>query len=890
MIHPPVARIPFRRHVHRLLRMALAFVFFVPAVHGQVLPLGDLNTEVNSLGNSRPEQFVALGPWTLFTATDHDHGEELWRTDGTSAGTTLVADIRPGLQSSNPGAFVLFDGLAYFAAADGSVGRELWRTDGTPGGTERVADLAPGPDSSSPRSFAVVGSRLYFVATTPTAGVELWKFDAGGAATMVVDLVPGVGSSSPSGLIAAGNRVAFSATTSAAGRELWLSAGTAGSTTLYDVEPGPSGSNPTALATADGQRLFFAATTATHGRELWVFYYVTTNTFGRLTDIMPGAGSSNPTSTAMLGNTLIFRVNTPGGVALWRSNATAPGTFELAAISALEPTPLGAEVLFVSGGDLWKTDGTIAGTGLVLDPGSSIYSFLSFTPYDGALFFVSPEGLWRTDGTAGGTELWDNCGVFDCDSIDDVGAGADAVYLSKFDPFAGYELWRAEAGSLDRLKDIHTDVGNSLPYEFTAFDDRLFFRASVDGAGAELLVWDGTAPEASLFEDLFPGEGGSYTGYLLATPNALFYLADEPATGNELRRIDPAATASELVVDLSPGSSNSNAVPVTPFAGGLLFMHRESGGPYQLWHTPGSGATQVTSFTEDAYGVDLSYGVAGLGGEVFFAADDDTVGNELWSCDTSGAGLVRDLELGPSSSNPRQFATLGGWVYFSAEVDGEWGLWRTDGSTQNTTLVRELPVVAYLHAVGSYLVFIGSDGTSGLEPWTSDGTFAGTQRLVDIAPGAANGIAANTSPSDLVESGGRLFFPAGSAATGTELWVTDGTPAGTELVSDLRPGPESSTPWFLIALPDGGVAFSAYEEGFGVELWRSDGTAAGTVRVTDISPGEASSEPIYPGLFGDWVVFMAYSGPTGSEPWAWRWNPDPAIFSDGFESGDTSAW
>lgn len=123
-----------RRHprLRSFLRVALAFIFVVPAVRGQVVALGDLNTEVNSLGNSRPEQFVALGSWTLFTATDHDHGEELWRTDG------------------------------------------------TPGGTERVADLAPCPDSSSPRSFAVVGNRLYFVATTPTAGAELWKFDPGG--------------------------------------------------------------------------------------------------------------------------------------------------------------------------------------------------------------------------------------------------------------------------------------------------------------------------------------------------------------------------------------------------------------------------------------------------------------------------------------------------------------------------------------------------------------------------------------------------------------------------------------------------------------------------------------------------------------------------------------
>jgi ELWxxDGT repeat protein len=205
-------------------------------------------------------------------------------------------------------------------------------------------------------------------------------------------------------------------------------------------------------------------------------------------------------------------------------------------------------------------------------------------------------------------------------------------------------------------------------------------------------------------------------------------------------------------------------------------------------------------------------------------------------------------------------------------------------------LVRSFLVVAYLHSLGPRIVFVADDGTSGRELWASDGTPGGTVLLADVAPGPSNGIFEATGPDDLAVAGGRLYFPAGDATTGTELWSTDGTPGGTHMVADLQPGPESSAPRFFAPLPDGSVAFAAYSEGFGFELWRSDGTAAGTARVTDVSPGEASSDPWLPAVFGDWVVFLAFTGPTGSEAWAWRWNPDPEIFSDGFESGDTSAW
>ena len=105
------------------------------------------------------------------------HGAELWRSDGTAAGTQLVADIRPGPESSSiyvTQTWVSGDGSLYFNADDGQHGEELWHTDGTPGGTTLVDDIAPGQESSRPSFVTEELGRLFVVATTDEYGTEIW--------------------------------------------------------------------------------------------------------------------------------------------------------------------------------------------------------------------------------------------------------------------------------------------------------------------------------------------------------------------------------------------------------------------------------------------------------------------------------------------------------------------------------------------------------------------------------------------------------------------------------------------------------------------------------------------------------------------------------------------
>ncbi len=130
-----------------------------------------------------PALLAAAGDRLYFNADDGVHGVELWTSDGTAAGTRLVADLSPGALGSYPHDLTPAGGFLYFGADDAFHGDELWRTDGTAAGTRLVQDIAPEAAASSPDHLIVAGDRLYFVADDGLHGRELWSLAlAGGPA------------------------------------------------------------------------------------------------------------------------------------------------------------------------------------------------------------------------------------------------------------------------------------------------------------------------------------------------------------------------------------------------------------------------------------------------------------------------------------------------------------------------------------------------------------------------------------------------------------------------------------------------------------------------------------------------------------------------------------
>src|SRR5262245_62031164 len=83
----------------------------------------------------------------FFAADDGVNGQELWKSDGTAAGTIMVKDIRPGANGSFPENLTAVGNTLFFAADDGVNGTELWKSDGTAAGTILVKDINPGSDT-----------------------------------------------------------------------------------------------------------------------------------------------------------------------------------------------------------------------------------------------------------------------------------------------------------------------------------------------------------------------------------------------------------------------------------------------------------------------------------------------------------------------------------------------------------------------------------------------------------------------------------------------------------------------------------------------------------------------------------------------------------------------
>jgi trimeric autotransporter adhesin len=165
-------------------------------------------------GGSGPSDLTNVDGKLYFAANDGKLGVELWKSNGTAAGTKMVKDIIPGSESSDPSDMTNVNGTLYFVANDGggigAHGRELWKTDGTAAGTVMVKNINPGPNDSSTGNLKNVDGTLYFRAHDATHGDELWKSDGTAAGTvMIKDINPDSGISSPHNLTAANGLLEF---------------------------------------------------------------------------------------------------------------------------------------------------------------------------------------------------------------------------------------------------------------------------------------------------------------------------------------------------------------------------------------------------------------------------------------------------------------------------------------------------------------------------------------------------------------------------------------------------------------------------------------------------------------------------------------------------------
>lgn len=254
-------------------------------------------------------------------------------------------------------------------------------------------------------------------------------------------------------------------------------------------------------------------------------------------------------------------------------------------------------------------------------------------------------------------------------------------------------------------------------------------------------------------------------------------------------------------------------------------------------------------------------------GKLYFNGSTSAQGSELWLTDGTAHGtkLIKDIRPGTDNSNPTYLTEYNGKIYFSAN-DGSNGaeLCVSDGTQAGTFLFRDINPLAgnsrpsYITKLKNSLLFRADNGTNGAELWSFNYIFLVNQNPIaniimvkDINPGAPSSI-----PKDFIEYKNKLYFSARTANEGEELWVTDGTQAGTLMLKDINPNGHSFPANFTIA--NDLLFFSANDGIHGDELWVTDGTTAGTKMVSDInSNGNEGSRPRHLFSFNGKVYFNA---------------------------------
>ena len=734
----------------------------------------NLIANVNSLPFSgSPQYLTEVGSTLFFVADDGVNGSELWKSDGTTAGTVLVKDIEPGSFGASPTSLTAVGNTLYFRAYTATNGSELWKSDGTTAGTVLVKDIRPGGYGSDLTSLTAVGNTLFFGANDGVNGNELWKSDGTTTGTVLVkDIDAGQYGASPTLLTAVGNTLFFRANNGVNGYELWKSDGSGTGTVLVkDIQPGSYGSSPTYL-TAVGNTLFFSADDGVNGTELWKSDGSGTGTV-LVKDIDAGLYSSSPAWLTAVGNTLFFTANNfTNGNELWKSDGTGTGTVLVKDIDAglysSNPawlTAVGNTLYFrasnfTDGYELWKSDGTGTGTVLVKD-------IRVPTPLPGQIGDPSVPAITTETEANDGTGTANNLsGSFTAPSA---GSPRQAVVTGQVSSANDRDYFRVKirpgeivlidlegsSTSQGTLADPILEIRNSLDAILAEDDDggegsnaRLSYTAPSDGSLTEIFIVArgfNSATNVGTYRltvrEVLPDS--SDPSYFTAVGNTLYFTADNGANGTELWKSDGTGAGTVLVKDIRPGGSGS----------------------------PLSSLTAV-------------------GNTLFFVADDGVNGTELWKSNGTATGtiLVKDIRPGNDGSSLASLTGVGSTLFFAAD-DGVNGteLWKSDGTGTGTVLVKDLRTGFYgssptsLTAVGSTLFFAANDSVNGTELWKSDGTATGTVLVKDIRPGSSG-----ASLTSLAAVGNTLYFTANDGVNGTELWKSDGTATGTVLVKDIR--------------------------------------------------------------------------------------------------------
>lgn len=803
-------------------RMPLFLVLslFAYAATAQPRLVRNINENVSPV-SSTPGGYTTIGNVTYFFADDQVNGNELWKTDGTEAGTVLVRNIGPdrldgiGRTMSVPRAWVAGGKLFFVAAGNGP---QLWVSDGTSEGTlplGSVTNVSGGGQVPFPMA---AGSLLYYTATTAANGNELWRTDGTPAGTrMLADLNPGAGHSASRALGHIGALLVFRAFDGTATRLYVTDGTTQGTRSIGTWQPGWNASLPDAV-------LFTISDAAT---QTWSI--VRTDGTAEGTAVVRGGFTGLPSSQP-------FAV--AGSIAYFPANDGATGT------------------------ELWRTDGTAAGTYLVADvtPGAEGSPLYALMPAGEGVFFTKEtpvRQLWFSDGSAGGTRL-----LKDVPSATAGVVSGSTYYFGSTDGTHGTELWRSDGtpeGTMlvrDILPGIESGLGS--PW-LVARPEGVFFAGNGGETGVEPWISDGTASGTRLLKNVAADSGnGSFPDALANVGGTLFFSAgNEDGTaiwttnGTDAGTVRVATVLNDALYWRAGASS-----------GGLYYYASGKVNEAELWRSDGTAAGTFRLFGGTGWNI-IEQQLLPLRGGLYFGGDDTQHGTEPWFTDGSVAGtrMIGDMNAGPDGSAGRA-AAAGELVYYAGVSGFTEGPWRTDGTAAGTRPLMDVPEHEGVREtrgftrIGNHVFFVSYVHDQEFILWRSN---AGTGETVPLDR------IEDRMPQSLWNVGGQLVF-----MTRDRLWRSDGTPGGTMLVRDqLTPLGCFERPDFVLG--DGVLYWYGVDELGVAELWRTDASAAGTFRLgrfegpSSEGTQQCSEHDLH--FDGGRLYFLGNDPLHGAEPW-----------------------